>query len=150
MTSAEVAMTPGSDEDWARRSAARRRRQMTLFGILFAAGLATGFLVGYLEEPSAGLLDGGTIPPVLAIGATVAALVLVIWGSVRIWRQADELERQIQSHASIAAANVAMLGYIGWFLLWKGGLVGEPSAHVIFLATVLVSSGVYLWRKAVG
>ena len=47
-----------------------------------------------------------------------------------------------------ASSSAVLVGYPVWFLLWKGGLVPEPS-HAVLFATVLLVSGVgYLHRRS--
>lgn len=136
-----------SPNEWELREAAARRRQFWIFSALAGAGFIVGLSVAILEPQDAGILTGGTIPAPLAIILCLITLVAIVAGSWRMWRTADEVDRSQHLWANSAAVMVAMLGYIIWFMLWKGGLASEPSAHPIFLATVITGSATYLWKK---
>ncbi len=145
----EKAMTDldKSPNEWEAREAAARRRTYWLFGGLAGAGFVVGLTTALVEPEDAGLMTGGTIPPALAILFAAITIVAIVLGSWRMWRHADELDRTQHLWANSVAVSVAMLSYMLWFLLWKGGLLPEPSAHPIFLATVIAGCATYIWKK---
>lgn len=136
-----------SPNEWEAREAATRRRQFWLFTGLAVAGAIIGISVALVEPQDADLMSGGTIPAPLAIMLALITVGAIVGGSWRMWRTTDEVDRTQHLWANSASAMVATLGYIVWFLLWKGGLTPEPSAHPIFLATVIAGSAAYLWSK---
>lgn len=135
------------EPDWQARAKQRKKRINTVVGALFLIGLISGFLVGFFEDDQAGLLAANSIPPWVAIGSTVLFVVAVSFGSWKLMKVSDELERAVHTKTTVFAGNVVLIGYPAWFILWKGGLVPEPSAHWLFVAGMISSVLAYAWYK---
>jgi drug/metabolite transporter (DMT)-like permease len=123
----------------------RRRKWWTLLGVALAAGFGTGFGVALTEE--GGAFGDGRIPEWLAIGATVVYLATMIVGTVMMKRFTDELEMHNNIFGLAVGASALLLVYPPWLMLWRGGLVGEPSHGALFLAMFLPAMATYLWKK---
>jgi hypothetical protein len=126
---------------------ARSRRLLLYFVVLGAIGGVIGFVTALLEPNSANLLSGRSVPPAFAIVAAIVILVAVVIGSLRYHSVIDEFERRDNLIAATWGANLLLGGYPVWLLLWKGGLVPEPQHLILYLAVLLTSGGVYLYRK---
>ncbi len=126
---------------------ARSRRVMLYFVVLAAIGGVIGFVTALLEPHHGGLLSGASIPPAFAIAAAIVTVAAVVIGSLRYHRAIDEFEQRDNLIAGTWGANVLLGGYPVWLLLWKGGLVPEPQHFIMYLAMLLTTGGVYLYRK---
>lgn len=149
MTNSREAIMPNElrDEDWQARAGARTRRIRSIIGILFAAGLISGFLIGFYEDESVAFATGDSIPAWVAILGVVLFLAAMTLGNRRFLSAADELERRNNLLGTAAAGWTIMIGFPCWFLLWKGGLVPQPDALWLFAASFTASTGYYLYRK---
>ncbi|WP_017671986.1 hypothetical protein [Blastomonas sp. AAP53] len=135
------------ESDWQARAKQRKRRIYIIIGIMFGLGLLSGFLVGFFEDEQAGLMAANSIPPQLAILSAVVFVTAITFGTWRLMQVTDELERKINTSATVMAGNVLLEGYPTWFFLWKGGLVGEPDALWLFCAGITASCLTYAWQK---
>ncbi|MFN3818033.1 hypothetical protein [Blastomonas sp.] len=142
--SPEATMAEG---DWQVRARQRRRKLYAVIGVLFGMGLVSGFLIGFFEDDQSGFMAGGSIPPAVAIFAAVMLGIAITYGGLRFHRSSDELERRNMVFAAAMAGNVALAGYPLWFILWKGGLVPEPDALVLFGAAYAANLIAYFWYK---
>lgn len=133
--------------DWQVRARQRKRRIYIIVGILFALGMISGFLVGYFEDEDAGLMAAAIIPPYIAILSATVFVGAVTLGTWRLTQASDELERKINTGATVMAGNVLLIGYPAWFFLWKGGLVPQPDALGLFVAGIIASAVTYVWAK---
>lgn len=138
---------PHDGSPWVAREAARRRRQWWIYGILAGSGFVVGMALALAEPKDAEIFSGGSVPPWLALAFTLVLCIAVGWGSLRMWRSADEVERKQHHVSNSAAATSALMGYGIWFFLWKGGIASEPSAHWLFLATLTTGLIAYGWMK---
>lgn len=145
MTSSPEAIM--ADADWQLRARQRKRRINLVVGMLFGMGLIAGFLVGYFEDEQAGLVAANSIPPWLALVSALIFVVAVTYGSWKLMKVSDELERTINARSTIMAGNVMLIGYPAWFILWKGGIVTEPDAFWIFVSGMAASVLAYAWYK---
>lgn len=136
-----------AEGDWQARAQQRKRRTYIIVGILFAMGLLSGFLIGFFEDEQAGLMAANSIPPHIAIISAVVFVAAVTFGTWRLMKVTDELERKINTAATVMAGNVLLIGYPAWFFLWKGGLVGQPDALWLFGAGLGASCLTYAWQK---
>ncbi|MBX9815602.1 MAG: hypothetical protein K2X76_12945 [Sphingomonas sp.] len=147
----EAAMARGEPGPGERAERARRRRVAWLMGALALAGGVIGFTAARLErggiEGNFNVLQIGALPPWFAILATLTFVGAVGIGSWFYWRGMDEVARRDHYRGAVWALNVYLLLYPSWFLLWRGGLVSEPSHRALFLITVATSMIVYLWSK---
>jgi hypothetical protein len=122
----------------------QRRGWYKALGASIVAGLATG--LGY----SLAVKDdffGGRLPPWFAIGVAALYLAMMVAGTVAVRRTTDELERHNNLWGLGMGASAVMLIYPPWWMLWRGGLVGEPSHTALFLLLVAISTFFYLWKK---
>ncbi len=119
----------------------RRRRIVAIAAVLAVIGGLGGFAVGFFDHP-----DSAVPAPVAVAGAVLITAALTM-GSVLYFRAVDELERSANYWSSTIGLYAYILAYLDWFLLWRAGMVGEPSHAILFAFTVLVSASAYLWRK---
>uniref|UniRef100_UPI0035931973 hypothetical protein n=1 Tax=Blastomonas sp. TaxID=1909299 RepID=UPI0035931973 len=129
------------------RAKQRTRRIYLTVGSLFALGAVAGFMIGFYEDEERGLIAANSIPAEIAIIATLVFVIAVTFGTVRLMKVSDELERRINTNATVMAGNILLIGYPAWFFLWKGGLVPEPDALWLFCAAALGCSLTYGWQK---
>lgn len=121
----------------------RTKRVLALCGISgFVAGLA--FAWGELGD---GAFLSGTIPAWLAVAIALSYVVAMTWGSIAFKRSADEHEMQINIWGSAIGASALLLIYPPWWVLWRGGLIGEPVHEILFATLFIVAIGAYLWKK---
>jgi hypothetical protein len=135
------------EADWQARAQQRKRRTYAVVGVLFAMGMLSGFLIGFFEDEKAGLMAAGSIPPYIAIISAVVFVAAVTFGTWRWMQVTDELERKINTGATVMAGNVLLIGYPAWFFLWKGALVPEPDALWLFCAGFAACCVTYAWQK---
>lgn len=128
-----------------RNERAARNRRLGYYAALVATGFAVGFVFA-LAEGKGGWSDDG-IPSLIAIILAIVTFGAMFGGSLLIKRRTDEVEWQNNLFAGAMATFVVVLGYPVWFLLWRGGLVPEPSHIVMFATLYLVLGGAYLFRK---
>jgi hypothetical protein len=91
--------------------------------------------------------SGGRIAPAGAITIVIVYLVALIGFGWRTCRRADEVEIRDNLVALAAAAGFYGLVYPGWYFLWKGGLLPEPSHELMYIAMIAVTTLTYLWAK---
>ena len=140
-----VAMKRPEEPSGAQAERARRRKWWTLLGVALAAGFATGFGVALTEE--GGPFAGGRIPEWLAIAAVAVYLVTMIVGTVMMKRFTDEVEMHNNIFGLAVGASALTLVYPPWVMLWRGGLVGEPTHLPMFLVMFVPATATYLWKK---
>ncbi|BCA57408.1 hypothetical protein [Sphingomonas sp. HMP6] len=126
---------------------ARSRRTAINFTILALLGGVVGFTAALVEQPDAPISAGGTIPAWFAILAATVFVVAVVAGSVAYYRNMDELQRLDNYWATTVGANVFLLAYPVWLVLWKGGLVPAPDAMILYLVVLATTMTAYFWRK---
>lgn len=142
MADLRVDPTPGAGEAALK---ARRRRLYTIIGALALSGFVVGFLSARFEREGGGFLEG--IPAEWAIAASAIYLLTITIGTWRYYKVVDELERHDNRWAMTMALNLYLIGYPIWFMLWKGGLVPEPSHEIIFVVLYLALMAAYGWKK---
>ena len=129
-----------------RRENSARRTRIFIFAALGLAGLVTGFFIGRGEAKS--LVDGTNIwSPALAIGLIGIYLICVGASSVLLSKTTDEVQTLNHYKAGAFAGTAFMLVYPVWFLLWKGGLTGEPIHWVVYLVFVFTSIAASLFYR---
>jgi hypothetical protein len=129
----------------AREAAMRRTRRLTL-GVLFVAGLMTGFYVGRNE--AAAELDGSSFwSPTVSLALAGLYLVAMFGGSLALNRVMDEHERFRSYKAASLAGAIYVTVYPLWFLLWKGGFVAEPIHWVLFILFWLGLAVGQIWYR---
>jgi len=143
MTNA-VDARPGPGEAAARAKARARTRRMVLLAL---GGAAIGFVTALVEGKGARVLQGSTIPPLMAVVGALTLLVLPVIAAWRYSKDLDEVQRQDYQAVGAIAANTFLIGYPIWLILWKGGLVPEPIHWVMFLAVFATTIVAGIWRK---
>ena len=126
---------------------ARSRRVLINLSVLIVVGGAVGATTGFLEGADATITSGGTLPGWFAILAAILFVGAVTLGSWSYFRGVDELVRLDNWIASTIGANVFLLSYPVWLILWKGGLVPEPDILTLYLVVVTTTMIAYFWRK---
>ena len=137
---------PGQEGE--RLERARANRKVAIFAGLFAAGLGTGFAIGY-RDSGAALGGGDPWPAVMAVGLLILYLVSVIGGGVLAARHQDEFELQNQYKAIAVGALVYVIVYPAWLILWMGALAPEPMhivVYALFIVSALAASLFYRFR----
>jgi hypothetical protein len=89
----------------------------------------------------------GTLAPSTAVGLAVgfvSVMLLIAWLGRDLL---DEHEISCSAYGQAAATGVVVLGYPIWYVLWKGGLMPEPSHVTMFATLLLVSWAGYAYRK---
>lgn len=124
----------------------KRRRLYVVLGALMAVGFVTGFGLAFAEEEGSDWLSG-RIPAWVALLLAGVWLASMIVGKIWFFRNVDELEVRINVWAMAASGSAVLIGYPVWWLLWRGGMVEEPSAHIMFGALYAVAILAYLWKK---
>ena len=137
------ARTPGEGE---RAEAASRRKRFAVLSALFAAGLFTGFYIGFTDAES--LFDAeAKWSPGIALALLATFLIAMIGGSYALRDHMDEVQRQNAYKAGCFAAAFYLVAYPAWFLLWKGDFVAEPHHGIMFIAFWLSLAGASLWYR---
>ena len=132
-----------SGEEYERR---QRRGWFKTLGASMVAGLATGLGYSLATIEDGGLMTG-RLPPWLAIAIAALYLAMILAGTVAMKRTTDELERHNNLYGLGMGASALMLFYPPWWMLWRGGLLPEPSHLILFLGLVAISTAFYLWKK---
>ncbi len=128
-------------------NAAKRRTLWLVIGVLFAVGFVGGLSTALVEEVTDGGWMTGTVPPWFALVAAAGTVLALVVGSWIFYRRIDELERHDNMFAGAVGANVVMVGYPVWFILWKGGWLPEPEHSLLFAALFVATMATYLYRK---
>ena len=126
---------------------ARSRRTLIMFAALASIGGAVGFTAALIEPRAAAITAGDSLPAWFAILAALLLLGAVTAGSIVYHRTMDELQRLDNYWAATVGANVLLIAYPVWLILWKGGLVPAPDAMTLYLAVLLSTGLAYIWRK---
>lgn len=128
------------------RGQQRRRRRLAMFAAFVAAGFAMGFGLSRAEGDGLGPLEG-PIPAWVALLLSVAWLAVTIGGTLWYRRTVDEHDLVANGWSMAMAGSVLLLAYPVWWLLWRGDIAREPSAHILFIAAYLVALVAYIWKK---
>jgi hypothetical protein len=129
-----------------RAEASSRRKRIAVLGALFAAGLFTGFYIGFTDAGT--LLDADAKwSPGISLALLATFLIATIGGSYALRDHMDEVQRQNAYKAGCFAAAFYLVAYPTWFLLWKGDFVAEPHHGVMFIAFWLSLAGASLWYR---
>jgi hypothetical protein len=141
-----TAMQMGEGE---RRERARRRRFWAVIAGLAGAGLASGFVAGFLAGYNKVPPDQvwTAIPDGIAIGLVAAGLIVFNLGCWAFVRAIDEVELADNLWASTIGYYAYAMLFPAWWALNAAGVVAAPNHWIIF-AVSLASGGLgYLWRK---
>lgn len=124
----------------------QRNRQSLILSLLMVAGGITGLVFALTQQDGAALYQG-TIPAWIAIALVALWLVSVVGGSFWLKRHIDEIEQAAQLWGIAAAGTVVTVLYPIWYLLWRGQMIAEPNAHIMFGTLYVVMVAAYLWKK---
>ncbi len=145
MTSSKAAIMV--EADWQVRAQKRKRTWYATCAILLGMGLLTGFLLGFFEKDGSELLAPDSIPGSIAILSAIIMTAALTVGQYYFFASSDELERRNMLNAVAMSGNAILAGFPLWFILWKGGLVPEPDAFVLFAAAYAANIVTYFWYK---
>ena len=129
------------------RRFSRRLEKRKAYGVLIVCGL--------LATLANAVLGDGVVPPFLrggltAFQAVAIGTVFLLFVAVFAWFCRDMIDehevRAIGDGQSAATAGV-IVAYPVWYVLWRGGLVPEPSHEALYATLVLFSAGVFVLRK---
>ena len=111
--------------------------------------LMSGFmLLGGVIGAALALLDhNGSLPAWVAIGIVVLLIVGLGGGSWYFYRDIDEVERRDNLWGAAVALHFYVIAYPCWYFLWKGALAPEPDHQALYIATLIVMTIAYLWKK---
>jgi hypothetical protein len=130
-----------------RREAARQRRRWLVVGLLFACGMITGLYMGYTDGAAFASKRGAVWSPMVAAALAALYLAAILGGSLLMNGVMDEEEKARGYKSAAFAGSALIVVYPTWYLLWKGGFVGEPVHWVLFVlfwASLALAS---LWYK---
>jgi hypothetical protein len=134
---------PGAGEELER---VQRRRVFTVKGALFVVGLFSGAYVGY-SVASQGFDFSAPWSPTACLVLAAVFLAAMAWGSFGLSKSIDEHERQNAYKAAAFAGSAYLVIYPVWFLLWKGGFVGEPIHWALFVLFWLALAGASIYYR---
>jgi uncharacterized membrane protein YidH (DUF202 family) len=123
----------------------RERRWWRTFVPIVLSGFVAGFAFALADQGETFL--AGKIPPLIAVLIAGSYVVTMIWGTWAYKRVADELEMQNNLWGTAVGGSALLLVYPPWWILWRGGLVGEPVHEALFLLLFVTAIGAYLWKK---
>lgn len=122
---------------------------MAVGGVMGGTMAATGYFD--IADPGSGafaMFGDGPIPTFAAVAAVLfwaVAMPVVAW----FWhtRAIDEQEASAYRDGGYYAAYAYLILAPSWWILWRGGLLPEPNAVVIFFAFTIIWSAVWFWKK---
>ena len=112
-------------------------------------GIALGILlsVGAARGSGPSMFSNASIPPL------IAAIGIFIWllctPALTWWwyRTVDEHARRSYDSAALIAFYLFIFTAPSWWLGWRGGFLPAPDTMLLFLATLIVWSAAWLWRR---
>jgi hypothetical protein len=99
------------------------------------------------QGPCCELHNHGVLPAAMAIGLAILLTLGAGGGTWYFLRSVDEVERRDNYVAATIALNFYLIVYANWYFLWKGAVVPEPGHEILFIATMIVMSIAYFWKK---
>ncbi len=127
-----------------RAFATKRRRIWSIMALMVVAAGIIGWILGqnrFLFGPS------GSISPGLAIGASLAFTAAILGCSWAYFRETDELDLRDNMIAFAAGFYCYVLAFPIWLTLHRAELIPPPRQEVIYVATILVSTAAYFWKR---
>lgn len=142
---------PSDDDGFKGPSVRANHRLLALCGALGGViGLATGVVASSQRHGP----DGADVSLLTApLPAWLAVAIAVLWGIVlpviswRWHRVVDEHEREAYRDGAVAGYYVIGIGAPVWWFLWRGGLLPPVEAFWFYVAFMLLSGTVWVWRK---
>lgn len=139
-----AAMEQPEMSDGERAFIAKRRRVRLIWSALIGIGFVLGIATGI---DSARIGTGGEISPGMAIAAVVVLFAGVLGGSWFYFREIDELDLRDNLVACTIGLYFYALVYPSWYALSRGGLVPKTDPELIFVATLIVVTLAYFWKR---
>jgi hypothetical protein len=102
------------------------------------------FSTGKLE--ALGMFSNRPIPPGIAIFAITSWVLAMAFG---VWRylSADEYEREANDFGKLVAFRVFYTVTPAWWVAARAGLLPQPNAMILWLATLLIAASGGFWRR---
>lgn len=118
-----------------------REYQLVMVGTILL-GVLLGFVVqmGSADSGKLGLgalTDNAPLSPGIA-AVMLAALPLLAWLTYRWHKTADEHEQAAYNFGALLSLYAYFFVSTGWWIGWRGGIVGEPSGVAIFWMVLAV------------
>lgn len=134
------------------RSIARRDKlnRNVMIAACVLGGLTGALLVAALEfgESDGSVFSDSPIPQFAAIGL---AILFGVVGPALTWywhqRVVDEQEADAYRIGALFGMYTFWLAAPVWWLLWRGGMLPAPDGITLYMATIIVASGVWFWKK---
>lgn len=136
-----------AEPDWQVRAQKRKAKWYATCAILLGMGLLTGFLLGFFEKDGSQLMAPDSIPRSIAVLTAIIMAAALTVGQYYFFSRSDEMERRNMLNAIAMSGNAILAGFPVWFILWKGGMVPEPDAFVLFAAAYAANIVTYFWYK---
>ncbi|NIJ22737.1 hypothetical protein [Sphingomonas japonica] len=130
--------------DGERAFIAKRRRLRIIIGALLGLGLVLGIATGI---DSARIGSGGAISPGVAVIGVIVMLAGVLGGSWFYFREIDELDLRDNLIAATVGLYFYALVYPCWYALSRGGIAPKTNPEMIFVATLVVVTLTYFWKR---
>jgi uncharacterized membrane protein YozB (DUF420 family) len=125
---------------------ARRRQHWIMFAALAAAGGMVGFWLAMAEGEGESIMTR-PVPPTIAAILAVITLLALTTGSWVYYKKTDEVDRHANIWATAFGGGIILILYPVWMILWKGGLVTEPTPFGLYVTIVVGSLVAYFWKK---
>lgn len=126
-----------------------RQRRLWLWGSCAAIMLVSatiGFFTGF-TEPEEGWIPVLKTMPALVWAGVVLFNALFAWGSWVFFRYVDELELADNLWASMIGYYAYLMLFPFWWALARLDMAPEPDGWIILIASLAVTSVVYVFRK---
>ena len=125
----------------------RLNRNFHIASAVAAIVLAIAMLPGFTDDSGGGLLSNDPLPPTDVILPILVFGVLGPAISFYWHRIIDEQEADAYKSGALVAFYVFASGAPVWWLAWRGGFVPRPDGIIIWLVTISIASGIWLWKK---
>jgi hypothetical protein len=125
------------------KSPKMREYQLVTLGTVAIGACAGALMQGGMT--GTGGINGPISPAVAAV--LLALIPVTAWLFYRWHMTADEHEQAAYNFGGILSLYVYFFATFGWWVAWRGGLTGEPSALAIFALVLIVWSIGWAWRR---
>ncbi|MFM5907284.1 MAG: hypothetical protein ACKOPO_06835 [Novosphingobium sp.] len=126
------------------KSPKMREYQLVTLGTV-AIGVCIGALMQGGISSSGGGFNGPLSPAVAAV--LLALMPVTAWLFYRWHMTADEHEQAAYNFGGILSLYAYFFATFAWWVAWRGGLTGEPSALAILVLVLIVWSIGWAWRR---